>query len=102
MKFLFYMSVERDYPEGSDYVAGGVLYHLAGPDLLRELITIHQNWLPLMKGRDKEDLFKDEFTARMELLEHLISGICGRLRLPYPEGLSALEPQEEVYLFLGE
>jgi hypothetical protein len=102
MKLLFYTPVENDYPEGSDSVAEGVLYHLADADLLRELITIRQDRSPLLKERDKDDIFEDKATIRMKLLEELISGICGRLQLPYPEGLSALDPQEEAYLFSGE
>jgi hypothetical protein len=90
MELVFETPLDKEFPEGAAWVAEGIIYHLADKDLLQELKSM------------REQLINKKIERRLEDIEELIAGICGRLELPYPEGIEALDPQIETYLFLSE
>lgn len=83
---------EGPYPEGSEAVAMGIIYHLAEGELLRDLVETRRRWL-------ESDV---DLPGRMRTIETLISGIAPKLGLPCPEGVAPMDPQEcDAFLMEG-
>jgi len=101
MELLFEVSFDREFPEGATWVAQGIIYHLGDEQLTKSLIKIRQDLL----ATPPRDPYPQDITelgdTRLECLEELLAGLCGRLKLPYPEGVEPLDPQTEMYLFLS-
>ncbi|MEI8348887.1 MAG: hypothetical protein WCI77_01935 [Candidatus Omnitrophota bacterium] len=101
MELLFEVPFDKEFPEGATWVAQGIIYHLGDKQLTKSLIKIRQDLLTT-PPRDSclQDITELDDT-RLECLEELLAGLCGRLKLPYPERIEPLDPQMEMYLFLS-